>query len=76
MAEIRTIQLNADPETAGIKTATLEVRYGDMGGAATVMLRPGGLLPRNMHGLRVELHQLAQALSEAPILPQSSADPA
>ena len=67
MAEVRIVQLETDPATAGVKSATLEVQYGDKAGVATILLRPDRLLPRSERALRDDLHQLAAALIDAPI---------
>jgi hypothetical protein len=72
MAEVRIVHLDTDPQTAGVRSVTLEVQYEGKGGVAVILLRPDQLLPRTERALRDDLRQLAAALLEAPILPPKS----
>jgi hypothetical protein len=73
MSEIRIVQLETDPATGGVWSATLTVTFnGYKSSEATILLRPAQLLPRNDRALRDELRLLAEALVEAPMLPPKS----
>ena len=66
---IKIIKLDIHPTSAGVRAATIFVRYED--GEATIILRPTAALPRTQHAIQEELHRLANALSTGPITESS-----